>query len=363
MPMTRSYPPVFCIAACFAACPAAAQEEIDPRVPYFSGNIISRLGYNGDYDAEEPRNEADDLFVQIIASPVLHFSDRFRFISELRVETVAPASEDRAFEDQGLFARFLLAEYSLNDEFSVHAGKHTPSFALASLVTPGMYGNSYSKEIELIDRVGLGGAYTFGGSDRGEHTLSLNSFFEDTSVFSDSLGTNRGRNSIDDGGASNTEGLDSFTVSLEGLGMDRLPGLTYKLGYIHQGRGVDGVADENGISASVLQSLETRGGTDWTLIGEIAAFDNFDGTADEIIYASGAVVYRTGPWTAVLSGTARPRWLSGGGRFDDYTAQTSIEYNFGKGISLAVAHEFSRDENVNNRRIGLRLSKVIELGE
>ncbi len=348
--------------ACLMAHSASPEEAISQTFPHVTGNIITRLGYNGDYQADAPRVEADDVFLQVIASPVFHFSDRFRFNTELRVEAVVPPTDDRAFEDQGLFARFLQFEYDVTDQISVHAGKMTPSFALASFVTPGMFGNSYSKEIELIDRVGFGGSYKFGGNARGLHTLTINTFFEDTSVFSESLGSNRGRTSIEDGGASNTEGFDSFTLSLEGHEMDRFPGLTYKLGLIHQGRGVDGVADETGISASLLQTFQTAKGNSWSLIGEFAAFDNFEGTADNIIYASAGLVYQTGPWTAVLSGTWRPRNLADGSEFDDYSVQTSIEYDLGKGYSVALAHEFNRDENLDNRRLGFRFSKVIELG-
>lgn len=108
--------------------------------------------------------------------------------------------DDRAFEHQGFFARVLQLEYDLTDRFSFHMGKVTPSFALASLVTPGMFGNSYSKEIKLIDRVGFGGSYRVGGNARASHTDSVNTFFQDTSVFSDSLGTHRGRKFVKKGG-------------------------------------------------------------------------------------------------------------------------------------------------------------------
>ncbi|MEM9393357.1 MAG: hypothetical protein AAGA38_05845 [Pseudomonadota bacterium] len=342
---------------------ASAQEEITQSSPQIGGNIISRLGYNGDYRSDAPLIEADDVFIQIIASPIIHFSDKLRFNTELRVETVTPPTEDRVFEDQGLFARILQLEYDVTDRLSIHAGKMTPSFALASFIIPGMYGNSYNKEIELIDRVGLGADYDFGGGQSGTHTLSFNAFFEDTSVFSESLGTNRGRTSIDDGGASNTESLNSFALSLEGRDMHRFPGLTYKLGLLHQKRGVDGVADENGFSATVMQTLENSNSEEWSFIGEFAAFENFEGTNDDIIYASGGIVYRTSPWMAVLSGTLRPRYLADGGKFDDYSIQTSLEYDLGNGFSLAVAHELNRDENLDNRRLGFRFSKVIELSK
>ncbi|MEM6539307.1 MAG: hypothetical protein AAF668_16460, partial [Pseudomonadota bacterium] len=112
-----------------------------------------------------------------------------------------------------------------------------------------------------------------------------------------------------------------------------------------------------------MQTLKKSNGKSWSFIGEFAAFENFEGTNDDIIYASGGIVYGTGPWTAILSGTWRPRDLADGRRFDDYSVQTSLEYDLGNGFSLAVAHEFNRDENLDNRRLGLRFSKMIELGE
>lgn len=339
-----------------------SQETDETAFEHVGGNIITRLGYNGDYSSEAPLVEADDVFLQVIASPTFQFSESFRFISELRVETVTPPTGDRYFRDQGLFARILLAEYAITDRFSVHAGKMTPSFALASFAIPGMYGNSYNKEIELIDQVGIGGSYAFDGGGFGDHTLTFNTFFEDTSVFSESFGNNRGRTSIDDGGASNTEGFDSFAVSLEGRNMDSFPGLTYKLGFVHRARGVGDVADETGISGSFVQTYKTRDGPDWTLIGEIAALENFEGTDDDIVYASAGLVYKEGPWTGILSGTYRPRYLSSGSNFEDYTIQTSLEYDLGDGFSIALAHEFNRDQNSNNKRLGFRFSKVIELG-
>ena len=100
----------------------------------------------------------------------------------------------------------------------------------------------------------------------------------------------------------------------------------------------------------------------WTLIGEVGALENFEGTADDIGYASEGLVYNKGQWTAILSGTYRPRFVADDDDFDDYTIQTSIEFDLGKGFSLALAHEFNRDENADNKRLGFRFSKVIQLG-
>lgn len=351
-----------CIALCCVPGLAAAQDEVLPSFPRVGGNIIFRLGYDNDYNSDPPLIEAEDVFLDMIASPVIHFSERLRFNTEVRIETITPPAEDRIFEDAGLFARILQLEYDVTDEFSIHAGKMTPSFARASFWVPGMFGNSYNREIELIDQVGFGGSYNFGGGDRGNHTFTLNTFFEDTSFTSESLGNNRGRTSLEDGGASNTESFESFALSLEGSSIQGFPGLTYNLGYVHRARGVDGVADENGISASLMQTFDTARGENWTLIGELAALENFEGTADDIVYASAGVVYRKDRWMGTLSGTFRPRWVAGGQDFDDdYTLQVQAEYDLGQGWSAAIGHEWNREQGADNRTLGLRLSKIFDL--
>lgn len=52
--------------------------------------------------------------------------------------------------------------------------------------------------------------------------------------------------------------------------------------------------------------------------------------------------------------------VSIGGTFDDYVLQTSVEYDLGHGTSIALAHEFSRDQNVDSRQIGFRFSQVFD---
>lgn len=346
------------------ASPVLAQENVAgaETYPRIDGNVIFRFSYDGIYNAETPRTESNDLFVEMVASPEFQLTRNFSINAEIRIENASPPAEDRYFEDQTLFVRKLFVNYDVNDRLSLQAGKFTPPFAFASLVTPGMYGNNYSKEIELIERIGFGAEYTFDTGAFGEHTLSASTFFDDTSFLSDSLdlGGRRGRNRLADGGASNTESFESFTVALEGREISQLPGFTYRLAYIHEAAGEGDVADENGFLVAAMQSFQLSDGQSLTLIGEIAPLWNFEGTADNIMYASAGVAYQTAPWTVILSGTGRWRDLASGGTFDDYALQTAVGYDLGRGASIEVAHEFTRDQNVNGQRIGFRFSKVLD---
>ncbi|MEM1166838.1 MAG: hypothetical protein AAGI30_11170, partial [Planctomycetota bacterium] len=271
--------------------------------PRIEGDVIFRIGFNNVYEAEQPRAETLDEFVEMIASPEFRLTEDLSIRSEFRLETTAPPEEDRRFQDEGLFVRSLYARYALTDRFAVHAGKFTPSYAIASLVTPGMYGNNYNKEIELIERVGFGAEYTFGSAASGRHTLSASTFFEDTSILSESLGSNRGRTTLDDGGASNTESFESFTVSLEGTDLPHAPGFTYKLGFVYEAAGRGDEADEYGIAIAAMQSWQLGDESSFVVIGEVAPLWNFQGTADTIIYSSAGVALQAGRWTGVVSGT------------------------------------------------------------
>ncbi|MEM9152210.1 MAG: hypothetical protein AAGB19_17380 [Cyanobacteria bacterium P01_F01_bin.3] len=344
--------------------PALAQENVAnvETYPRIDGNILFRLAYDGTYNANTPRTESNDLFFEMIASPEFKLTKRFSLNAEIRLENASPPAEDRYFENQTLFVRKLFLKYVVNNRLSLQAGKFTPNFAFASLVTPGMYGNNYSKEIELIERIGLGAEYTFGTGVFGEHTLSASTFFDDTSFLSDSLdlGGRRGRNRLADGGASNTESFESFTVALEGREISRLPGFTYRLAYIHEAAGEGDVADENGFLIAATQLIQLGDRQSLTFIGEIAPLWNFEGSNDDIIYASAGVAYQNNPWTVILSGTGRWRDLANGETFEDYAVQTAVGYNLGRGASIEVAHEFTRDQNVNGQRIGFRFTQTFD---
>ncbi|NER84464.1 MAG: hypothetical protein F6K42_34045 [Leptolyngbya sp. SIO1D8] len=339
----------------------AGQAGAQSNEPRIGGNAIFRLGYNGVYDAQSPKVESNDILGIMIASPELHLTRQFSFQSEIRFEDIRPPADDRVFEDEGLFVRKLFANYKASDRLSFQVGKFTPSFSFASLVTPGMFGNNYNKEIELIERIGFGAEYVFDAWGAGKHKLSAATFFDDTSLLSDSLGSSRGPKELSDGGASNTESFESIAIALEVRDVDVLSGLSYKFGFLHQEHGDGGVADENGILFAAARSHDLGGDRSLTWIGEFAPLWNFDGTDDDISYTSAGLVYEFGHWTTVLSGTYRRRDLARGGAFNDYSVQTSLDYDIGHGLSFAVAHEFLRDQNVESRRIGIRLSAVIDL--
>ncbi|MEM1268067.1 MAG: hypothetical protein AAGI50_18830 [Pseudomonadota bacterium] len=333
----------------------AATEALYPRI---EGDVIFRLAYDYDYKTDARTATAQDVALKMEARPSLQVSETFGISSEIRLENAGPPSDNRYFEEQALFVRKLFMLYDPTDQLSLYAGKLTPAFAFFSLNIPGMYGNSYSKEIELIERVGLGGDYRI-STGTWRHTLSAVLFFEDTSILSDSLITNRGRTDLEDGGASNTETLESLTLALEGT--TPAPGFTYRIAYLREAAGAGDVGDEEGVLIAAKQTIDLAGGRSLDMVGEFSALSQFEGSADDIMYISGGLSYATGPWRGTLSGTYRPRDLATGGVFEDYSLQTALSYSIRDDLALEVAHEFTRDRDDTGQRVGLRLNKTIDL--
>ncbi|MEM1289018.1 MAG: hypothetical protein AAGH60_11755 [Pseudomonadota bacterium] len=352
------------LAIAFPIIDASAQDiagDDASAYPRLGGNVIFRLAYDGYYQADSPRLETNDLFGEMVASPRVDLTDRFSVFTEIRLEGIAPPLEDRFFEDQGIFVRSLYGTVQLTDALLLRAGKFTPSFAFASFATPGMYGNNYNKEIELIERVGLEAEYTQDLGQFGQHTLTGSAFFDDTTFLSDSLINSRGQKSVDDGGASNTETLESFTLSWVGEEFPALPGFSYKLGFIHEAAGSGDEDDENGFALFAQQLFDLGEDSSLVVNAELAPVWNFEGSADDTIFASAGTSFQTGPWLFVLSGTYRLRDRAGDSNFHDYSVQTAAKHSFPNGFGLEVAHEFNRDENVTAQRFGVRVIKQFDL--
>ncbi|MEM9025868.1 MAG: hypothetical protein AAGB06_02915 [Verrucomicrobiota bacterium] len=323
--------------------------------------ILRALAFDLTYDMESPRAEAFDLFAEIVASPEFILTDKLLLHTELRMENITRAEEDRYFEALGFFVRQLYLKYKATDRLDVIAGKHSPTFAVASLIVPGMYGNSYNKDIELIERIGGGLEYTVDSGAYGTHIYKAYTFFKDISVLAKSLGEERTRIRNSDGGASNTESFDSFSFSIEGMNIARLPDLRYKLGTVYQSGGVGDPGDEKGVSLTVTQDYFLKNQSNVLLIGEVARMWEYEATLDDAFYATAAVFYNTASWTAGISGTYRYREdVDLGETYDDYSIQLMIKYNLTSDWFIEFAQEFNRDENLRGNQFGMRLVRLFD---
>jgi hypothetical protein len=82
-------------------------------------------------------------------------------------------------------------------------------------VTPGLHGDDISGNYELEERIGAEAAYAFDAFGM-EHILQASAFTTDRTALSGSVFTHRPQTHLSDGGAGNTDGVSSFSVTLDG---------------------------------------------------------------------------------------------------------------------------------------------------
>lgn len=233
----------------FAPSPLPSVRRPDEEPPLLDLDITGREGdvypridgelsleIQDDYDAKSDKKDnqvndltsSNDLFLAIRAS--LQASIVFEDVGNPK------PGQNRYFDGMGVFVETLGLAYQIGP-LTVFGGKFNPTFGVAWDLAPGIYGADLADDYELTERIGAGGAVTLGDDEVGRHTLTGQVFFLDTSVLSQSWGTERGRTTESDGGVSNTETLQSFSVTLDGDVPQTIDGLRYQVGFERQQHG------------------------------------------------------------------------------------------------------------------------------
>ncbi len=353
------------VAAAFAiAAPVHAQDSGE-RFPRLEAEIDIEIQDDWTFESDDPAAELNDLFTTTEPALALYLLPGLSIQSGLVLEPVRDPdpAEDRYFGDHGLFAEQLYLLYE-QDWFSLHGGKFNLPFGVAWDLAPGVYGTDIAEAFyEQVERIGVGGALNFGGDDGiggpgfGAHSLSVQSFFLDTSFLSESFGTNRGRTKLSDGGVSNTEDFSSFAVSLDGGGFaGLLIDLNYHLGLAYQDGGAGASDDELGFAAALYGPIEV--GEDLTLepIVEYVHFENAGGVRqDRDIFTAGASLVQ-GPWNLALSYSGVRTDPSGALADRDVDQiQISAGHAFDFGVDLDIGYKFVDDEGVESHVVGVIL--------
>jgi hypothetical protein len=342
-----------------AAAPAAPQET--ESYPYIEGELELELGNDFVFRSDDPAGEINDLFFEGALGVKLGLTPIFSINGGLTAEPVEDPEpfEDRYFGDIGLYVDTLNLQADLGN-LTLLGGKFGPGFGRAWDITPGIYGTDFAEDYELSEQIGFGAAYRFETATLGAHTLGANLFFADTTVLSDSIFTRRGQLSIDDGGASNTERLDNFSITLDGEEFPGLAGFSYHLGYRHLSAGLGDAADEDGFVAGLARESKLANGMVVTVNGELAYFSNFGGSLDNAVYATAGLGLASGPWHGEIAGTIREIDFDGGGSGTDYLAQVSAGYTFDNGFDVSLGYGYAREETVDSHFVGLRLAKSFQ---
>jgi len=341
----------------YAASAEAGEMGDFPRI---SGTIPFQIqnDYNFDQDGVSDWNNLTtdtepDLTIDFIPGP-----PNLILYAHSVLETVGNGpkpGKDAYFKDTGLYMQNLNLSYG-NGRWGVLGGKFTPDFGQAWNLAPDLYGQDIPQDYEFDERIGLGAAYTFGDGSFGLHTFSATTFFLDTTFLSDSIITSRGRTKKSDGGPSNTQSLDSFSLVYDGaaLPIRALPGLEYELGMISQAKGSTEDAREVGYVVSANASFPLNG-SDAVLayefielkpLLEFVYFDDYDGVKGQdrsYTTASLELIYKQWDFGAAYSyvHTDHPADPSG----NDHGYEVSLQggYTLENGFGIAVGWNYARD--------------------
>lgn len=318
-----------------------AREESAKSYPRLTGGVSVEIEDDYTFDSDDKSAEINDLYNTTEAALSLEFSEATRISASLVFEPIRDPgpNDDREFEDQGLY----LEELYLFHDFgraSALAGKFNPAFGFAWDIAPGLYGTDFAEDYELTEKLGGGVEipFTLGGGDA---ALVVAAYMADRTVFSDSLGANRGNLDEKDGGVSNTDAPESFVVALTGENA----GVGYNLGFRRQAKGEGDEKDEFGFVAGAQSAFGDIGIEGF---GEVAYFPNFDGSRDDAFYGSLGVAAPVGPVT--LSAVLSLRDFQNAPT--DRLATVSAEYEIAEGFAVGAGYRYAREGKIDSHTVG-----------
>lgn len=332
--------------------------------PALSVDFVTELQYENGIGPEEAKPQSDFLFTTIEAGIGLSFTERFALESVLLVEIFddpAPG-ENSVFEDHGLFAEELKLAY-YGDSWSVFAGKFNTAFGMGWDLGPGIWGVDFPEDYEVAEKIGFGGTTTFGSEENGFHTLHASIYQADRSFLSESLLDNRGRVRLADGGATNTDGPESFTLSLTGEDAFGRPGFGYHVAYRSHAHGD---ADLNAVRedgfAATLFNVAPVGNMEFESVIEAVHINNSEGTTDDITYVTlGGTLYFAESWNAAMSVTFRNTDIPGADNVKDHRFQATTGYVWDSGISFDFGYRYSQEDGVDDHVVGFLMAYEFSL--
>lgn len=345
--------------------PASAEDCTGPCITYAL-----------DYEAfADVMNSGDgwyhDIYPNLETAVSLETGDGLSVNGDVVVEpmTDVEIGQNREFGDIGAYFKTLNVSFE-SDDYSIVLGQFEPNFGRAWDVAPGLYGTFLAEDYELTDRLGGQASYFFNAG--GFHNQATASVFTlDRSFLSGSILTNRHTNSINDGGAGNTNGLSSVALTLTGCkGTDPDAcyddgALGYQVGLLYQREGRGDYGNETGVVGSLNRTIKTGDDQDVKLLGELAYFNNFEGTDSDVIYATASAAYDISDCTLSLTGTQRAgiNHKDDTETFVDASAVYSLNPDLtvlGEQWSMGVAYDYDHASDYTTNSVGLQLKAELE---
>lgn len=340
------------VIASLTALPSLAQTAY----PSVSGEAVFEVQLENGYSSDDPNNERTNTFGRTEVAPTFSFNEHF-FIDGVAVfEPVQDGDpgDDTFFENEGLYIEELKANL-VYGPWAGFAGKFNPAFGIAWDYGRGIWSEDFAEDYEITEKVGFGGSYTLETPNAGNHTLTVSTFFADTSFLSQSTITGRGEVDLSDGGASNTEDFSSFVASVDGENAGGIENLSYHVAVRHLAEADVSVGgeDEEGFAANVRYTLPVCEAVKSDVLLEYANLSHVDGGGDDAQYYTASVVNTIhDKWNVTVGATKRDTDVSGGADTEDYLMQLSGGYDFGNGLTAEVGVKKTEESDVENNIVG-----------
>jgi len=347
------------------AVPASADDCTGPCITYsLDYELFADFMNSGD-------GWYHDIYPNLETAVSLETGDGLALNADVVVEPMSDVEfgQNRAFGDVGAYFKTLNVSFE-NDDYGFLIGQFEPNFGRAWDVAPGLYGTFLAEDYELTDRLGGQASYFFNAG--GFHNQATASVFTlDRSFLSGSLITNRPTNSINDGGAGNTNGLSSVALTLTGCkGTD--PDacyddgtLGYQVGFLYQREGQGDYGNETGLVGSLNKTIKTGDDQDVKLLAEVAYFNNFEGTDSDVLYATASAAYDISDYTLSLTGTQRAglNHQDDNQTFVDASAVYNLDKDYtilGEQWSFGLSYDYDHASDFTTNSIALQVKAELE---
>lgn len=330
------------------ALPAVAQtddrtEELAESctAPCAGFEISNELQNDWIFAADPSFLKSDALQPTVTVDLFLAPTDYLQLVTSIVTEPVvdpAPGA-DAVFAGIGTYVAEL---YTLVETgpATTRLGKFDTIFSLFSEVAPGINADDLASDFDADERVG--GEVVLGFEGLGlNHALAATLFTTDRTILSESLFTNRGRTTLAEGGAGNTDGLSAFSIILNGCeGSDAADcywdgEFGYRLGFRYQRAGrlteediEDYVksGDETAYLAAATRSFELDDMT-LRLLGEVAFLRHFDGRGDDALVVTGSAALEADALTYIASYTQQVNMIADGADTSEHLADFEVLYS------------------------------------
>lgn len=361
----------------FVAFSSAVYAKSNVQYPNITGRALFLVEADRIVSTQKSGISANNAFVYVEPKFSLNFNKNWSIKTEWRLNpndsfttrdstyperyrTILSANRGLGQQDLGLLVEQLKAQFE-NEDMQVFAGKFDPTFGTAHNKAKriGVFTSQFTEDYNLREKMGVGVVALLENSK-----VTFNSFFNDTTGLSRSIGNNRGRASSDDGIAGNTGTLSSYSLSMDGQNLFGYENWFYNIG--HRSLGVsnlEGRAREKGYVFGTEYLYKLGEQTSIIPFIEVTRINNFTGERNrDATYSTIALIGNYSSWTASISKLSRhiKQTQDITPTVNDRQLQLSIGYKFTNNLTVDVSRSSLKEGGNRASVIGMLVSYVHE---